>query len=382
MTPRQRVCATFEGRPTDKVPVHHISSSSQVASLILGRDAYVGGDIQQWREARALWQGEQAHAEFLERSLQDAFDVSAALGHDLLRLHYWRLPQKPTKKIDAHTYLYGDPEGDWHVRRFDAETELFSIIDRSGPEPALANFEALEKSVAQAEEAADNFRPTPKTFADIQQCFDRYGEQYAIRVAAGFIHVPYPAIWIEATLARPDLVTRLLDTQLARAIKSVDVLCTMGVRLFFGGGDFASNQGPFYSPATFHELMLPRLQRFAAACHARGAQYLFASDGDLWPVAEDLLGASGVDGYYEIDRRAGMDLRKLRARFPNLTLLGNISSQTLHVGSRKAVIDETRSCIDAAKECGRIIVGTSNLLMPGTPAENVMAMIQTIQTYR
>jgi citrate lyase beta subunit len=56
--------------------------------------------------------------------------------------------------------------------------------------------------------------------------------------------------------------------------------------MIFGGGDFAANHGPFYSPQAFHELMLPRLKRIAQACHKHGLYYLFASDGNLWPVTE------------------------------------------------------------------------------------------------
>jgi len=110
--------------------------------------------------------------------------------------------------------------------------------------------------------------------------------------------------------------------------------------------------------------------------------YLFASDGDLWPVADDLFGKSGVDGYYEIDGRAGMDLRKLRERFPDLVLIGNISSHTLSQGTRDDVIAETLSCLREAKRSRGIIVGCSNYILPYTPKENLMAMIKTIRNYR
>mgnify|MGYP001315443678 CR=1 FL=1 len=55
---------------------------------------------------------------------------------------------------------------------------------------------------------------------------------------------------------------------------------------------------------------------------------LYASDGNFWPVADDLFGAAKMDGYFEIDGRAGMDLRKQRKRFPDLTLMGGGSIPT------------------------------------------------------
>jgi len=54
MNSTERVQAAFEKRETDKVPIHHLGFCSQVASALLGREAFVGGGIQQWREANAL----------------------------------------------------------------------------------------------------------------------------------------------------------------------------------------------------------------------------------------------------------------------------------------------------------------------------------------
>ena len=99
-------------------------------------------------------------------------------------------------------------------------------------------------------------------------------------------------------------------------------------------------------------------------------------------MADDLFGAANMDGFFEIDGRAGMDLRKLRERFPDLTLMGGINSYTLHLGAREEVIAETRLAIEAALECGSILVGCSNYPVPQTPAENIEAMVETIDEYR
>ena len=159
-------------------------------------------------------------------------------------------------------------------------------------------------------------------------------------------------------------------------------MAAAGVKMLFGGGDFAADHGPFYSPRAFHDLMLPRLKRITEACHKHGLYYLFASDGNLWPLADDLFGNSGVDGFYEIDGKAGMDLRKLRERFPHLVLIGNISSYTLHRGTKEDVIRETTSCLDEARRSLGIIVGVSNYILPGTPEENLWAMIETMKEFR
>ena len=384
MTSKERVLAAFDKQETDKVPVGHVSFSSSVASDLLGREAYVGFGIQQWREAVALWNGPDAHAEFIERSFQDTLEVNRVGLNDIYRMLYPRNPRRPTKRIDEHTFLYEDgDEKNWKVLRHDPEQEHINILFDYKPRPPLT-FEAIEQQLAASEKALET-PPKPPVFSDDDASIRGYrmiGDTVMIRMSGGGVSIPRDEIWLEAVALRPDLVARHLDLQVERARRSVGPLIEFGFTILFGGGDFAGYEGPFYSPKAFHELMLPRLQQVSEIIHGHGGRTIFASDGDLWPVAEDLFGASGVDGFYEIDRLAGMDLRKLRERFPDLTLMGNMNSCTLHTGSRDEVIEETLSCIEDAKELKGIIVGVSNMLMPGTPAENVTAMLETIENNR
>ena len=380
MLPRERVEAAFRKHRADRVPIFHAGWSSWAASIVLGREAYAGGGIQQWREACALWAGPDAHAEFLERSFTDAIAISLAAGQDMLRVEYWRYPVKPTRRIDERTFMYGDLDGHWEVRRFDPDTELYQIVDRSPrPEPTMADF---ERRVEAMERSLENYHPTAKNFPAYARAFALYGVDYAIAGAGIGIGVGQSELHLRAIAERPDLVARFLDVQAERAGRNAAVMAEIGIRYLRGGGDFAGKHGPLYSPRAFHELMLPRLQKISRCCHRLGAYHLFASDGDLWPVAEDLFGRSGVDGYYEIDKLAGMDLRRLREAFPELTLIGGIASQTLHRGTRDQVIAETLEALEAAHELGGIIVGVSNYPLPGTPPENIIAMLETIRDNR
>ena len=382
MLPRERILAAFQHKPTDKVPIHNIGFSSHIASIILGREAYIGGGIQQWREAKALWEGAEAHKEYLERSQRDAFDISVELEHDILRLQYWRMSQKPAQRKDEFTFLYGDPEKNWRTMRFDPDTELYQVVDRYPPETE-DTFQSIENGIIAQERSLENYHPGPAASPHTKALMEEYGKNWVVRIGAGGLSIPYSSrAWLEAIAVRPDLVARHLEVQTERAVRGMPGIAAAGVKMVFGGGDFASDHGPFYSPQSFHDLMLPRLKRITDACHENGLYYLFSSDGNLWPVADDLFGNSGVDGYFEIDGRAGMNLRKLRERFPHLTLIGNISSHTLHTGTKEDVIKETMSCLDEARRSRGIIVGVSNYILPGTPEENLWAMIDTMKECR
>ncbi len=378
MNGKTRILACCEHKPVDRIPTYHCNISSRSASIILGREAYVGGAIQRFREAVALWTGEDAHAEFLERTKRDTIDLGTVLDLDMVRVSYWRLDRKPTRRIDDNTFYYGDPDGKWEVMRFDPDTELYQTVDWS-PRPE-ETMEDVERQVEHAERGAENYKPTKEDFPDILMGIAAYGGERAIPGTGVGIAIQRTEMWLEAIVTRPDLVERALDAQVVRAVKNIEALADVDVHVMLGGGDMASNQGPIYSPRAFRELIVPRQKKVTEACRKHGKYHFFASDGNLWPIAEDLFPA--VQGFYEIDSRAGMDPCLLREQYPHVTLLGSISSHTLHLGTKEEVIAETLYCIEAAKKYGSMVVGCSNLIMSQTPEENLLAMLDTIRENR
>lgn len=381
MTSKERVEAVFEGRRPDKVPLSHMCFSGKVASYLLGRDAYVGGAINRWREATALWAGPDAHAEFIERAMRDAIDVALAADLDLVRPYYWRDPRKPAARIDRYTFRYEQPDGAWEVLQFDPDTELYNVIDRSPrPEPTVDD---LEAEVERAEEHADSYDPSLEQFPEIAFALREIGDTHAVRCTGPWTALPLGRPdWLEATVLRPDLVARLLDAQVVVSIRNIELLSRAGGRLFFGGGDMASDHGPMYSPRVFHELLVPRVRRVSDFCRERGLRHLFGTDGNVWPVADDLYVASGVDGHYEVDRRAGMDIPAIHERYPHITLLGNIASFTLQMGTPDEVREETRACVEEAKATGKVVAGCSNIITSQTPPANIDAMLETLAECR
>lgn len=380
MLPFERVQAAFDHVPSDKVPIYQAGFSSWAGSIVLGREAYVGGGIQQYREARALWEGEAAHEEYLERSRRDAFDIAEVLDLDLIRPSYWRMPEKPTKRIDEHTFFYGDENATWRVMSFNPQTELYQISARS-PQPELT-FDDLERSVASSEQNVGKYAPTAASWPDLTAAVAEFAGRRACPGYGTGLCIPRDPIWMEACILRPDLVARYLDVQLSHVPATIRVMKEIGLKYLCGGGDFAGPLGPMYSPKVFHDLMMPRLKQITEWCRAEGVYHGFASDGNLWPVADDLFGAAEVDFFYELDRRAGMDLVKLREKFPHLTLWGGINSETLHRGTVEEVRVETLTALEQAQEHTSMVIGCSNQIVAGTPPENIEIMLETMREHR
>jgi len=380
MTRRERVYATFSGEDVDQVPIYCAGMHGRIGDHILGRDAHVGFGRQQYREAMALWHGPDAHAEFVERTYEDTMAWNEAIDADLVFVGGGRFGSTPTRLIDEHTLFFGDEDASWYVMRFDPDTELFQRVDGSPvPEPELEDLHAI---VERAEQEAAEYAPTPDDFPMQQRALEHFGDERAIFGRGIMVWVPREKVWLEAMLLRPDVVLRWTMALAEKACKAARVMGEMGCRVIFGGGDFAGKNGPLYSPASFKRCMSPAVRKISAGCEEAGVWHMFASDGDLWPVADELYGNCGVHGYHEIDRRAGMDLNKLRDRFPDLRLMGGVASETLHIGTTEDVRDECLSSLEVAKRRGRIIVGVSNTVVAMSPLENVDVMVGTLQGNR
>ncbi|MCX6993520.1 MAG: hypothetical protein NT011_10310 [Kiritimatiellaeota bacterium] len=378
LTSKDLIEKTFRKEKTSRIPVNHRGFSSKAASYILGREAFVGGGIQKWREAKSLLEG--WHAEYLERSFQDATQISQVTGQDMMRVQYWRFNQKPTRKIDDYTFLFEEgPKETWQIMRFDPVSEQCHV-EPCYPQALVAK--KLYESAQAMEKGAAAYQPTKEALHTELRAQALFGDK-VIEIGGGGVGIPHDTtLWLEAMLLNPEIVEAHIRGQVAWARKTIPFYVQHGLRIVLGGGDFASNTGPMYSPALFRRLILPGVKEIAAICHQCGAYYMFASDGDLWPVADALFGESGVDGYYEIDRRANMDLLRLRQTFPKLTLLGNISSHTVALGSPDDIKAEVRSCLEVAHTHGGIIVGISNYIQPETPPHNIDVLLQTIDENR
>jgi len=389
VTPRQRILATIRGEPVDKVAIYHVQFSGHAASVILGRpDVCIGGAHNQWLEMNSLWEGADAHAEFVARCESDAFAITEACGMDMLRLDYWRWRQKPAKKIDDRTFGFGDPDGDWYTLTYDVETELFTRKTNQRRQPATANMPAepseqsLKRQVAKAEQEAESCAAPRGPDAKLKARIDKY-PQYLVRHGGGTvcINMNSPPELMSAALW-PELYARLLMARARVLAVKVPAMAAAGLEVNVAGADFCSAKGPSVAPETYRRVVAPALKVIVDACHARGMHYFYTSDGNFWPVADDMFNVAGVDGWMETDRSAGMDLRLLRQRYPAVTFQGNIRSQVLHRGTVDDVRREALGCVAVARELGGVIVGVSNLIMPGTPPENILALLRTIEDNR
>ena len=144
--------------------------------------------------------------------------------------------------------------------------------------------------------------------------------------------------------------------------------------------DMGSNHGPMFSPASFERILLPAYRRMITAYKRAGARYVFLhSDGDIRPVLDMLLDA-GIDGLHPLERRAHMDIVRLRDQYPRLILAGGMdNTHTLLYGPVERIRAEAREIIDLGRD-GGVIIGTHSI-SPEIPVEHFVAYHETCATY-
>jgi hypothetical protein len=373
MTSRERVQRAFDHQQPDRVPRYEQTVCARVASEIMGRRMRTGGGQIRYEETAARWESDEAGDEYAARIFEDVGDLIRELGFDIAGIP-WRHATKPSARLDAFTFEYGNrATGWWSVYHYDEATDVFDEVDSVYRHEGLA---AVARMVEAAERGMAEARPpAPEGYEPLLRIARRAGGERFLKSGEGGLAVPLGPAWLEACALRPDLIERYLDTVVHGALLALPVAAKVGVGVLWAGGDLASNKGPFYSPAMFRRFIVPRVRAIADAAHQLGMKYLFRTDGNVWSIADDLFVDSHVDGFGEIDIDAGMDLPEIREACPHLTLWGGVScGKLLTFGTPAQIRDEVKRVMEALKPGSGLIFGSSNSIHAGIPVASFVAM--------
>jgi len=100
--------------------------------------------------------------------------------------------------------------------------------------------------------------------------------------------------------------------------------------------DMAYKNGPLISPQFFREFMLPYYKKMTTYLRNNGIKWIWLdSDGDTEQLIP-LFIEGGIDGHWPFECAAGMDIRRIRKKFPNLRILGGIDKREIAKG-REAI---------------------------------------------
>lgn len=187
---------------------------------------------------------------------------------------------------------------------------------------------------------------------------------------------------LESFYTDPDFAHDLMDRVVTVNEQVIRNAVRAGADVICIADDYASNLAPMFSPAHFREFVLPRLQRIVDAVHDEGALAIKHSDGNLWPILDDIV-KTGVDGLNPLEPVAGMDLGEVKAAYgARICLVGNIDCGELlchgTVGQVEAAVEEA---IRVAAPGGRYMLSCSNSIHAGVKPENFRTMLEAGRRY-
>ncbi len=150
------------------------------------------------------------------------------------------------------------------------------------------------------------------------------------------------------------------------------------------GDDFGTQNGPFFSPDMYRELVVPYQKRYHAAIKAQTTAKIFHhSCGSVYRLLEDMVDA-GVEILNPVQHSAAeMDLATLKKEFGDrLVFHGAIDVQTVLPLKKPAQIrDEVKRVIDILAPGGGFVLAPSHNIQGDTPPENIVAMFEAALEY-
>jgi hypothetical protein len=351
LTKRERVMRTIQLQETDRVPLYDLIQNDAVI------EHYTGAKL----------------------TVENGFrNASYAIGCALDMTRSPGGPKQPgTVRLDSGFVVRQEPWTSWVMEK--PFHDLSSLLAWVRTEIERLNHKVWDRAYRdslydrirrfQAYSAAGD--PTGRNDPTVFVLESEIGLTYMYSNEAGlewfsYLMSDYPALveeWLEArfqcelrrvaTVANPDLIPVALTAD-----------------------DIAYKSATIFAPAWLRRYWCPRLKQLNDAWHQRDTAVVFHSDGNLWPVLDDLV-AAGIDGLNPLEVLAGMTVKGVRERYPRLFLTGGIDvSQLLPFGTPAEV---RTACQEAIRDSGGTgyFLGSSTELHWEVPLHNALAMFES-----
>ena len=179
----------------------------------------------------------------------------------------------------------------------------------------------------------------------------------------------------------PQVIRDYVEARTSRSVRKVHAAADVALSpVVLIAEDFASKNGPIFSPALLRQVHYPNLRRLTDAWHAHGIKVIYHSDGNWKRVIPDLVNC-GVDGFYCLEPALGMDIVEFRQSWPRHTWAGGVDGVDLmECGTPEAVRREVHRILQEtdALNTGGIFIDSSSEINPPIPPENFRAMVEAV----
>ena len=379
MNSRERVLLSLNHKEPDRVP---FDLGGTVVTGIHHK-AYVA-----WRRALGLPAREPKIIDMIQQLAQVDDDMLDRLGVDMRNIS----PRSSASfqiaigDMGAYTYFYDEfgtgwrspKDGGWYYDMFDyplkgemtvEQVERYPLPDPLDP----ARFVGLREAaihVRDVEGRAVVFGNISAGIFEVLTWMRGYADAYAD--------------WGSSSPAALKLMDRVLKLQLTYWEKALSLVGDV-IDVAQIADDIAGQNGPLISPRSYRKLLKPLHKELCDFIHARtNAKIFMHSCGAIRTFIPDFIEV-GVDIINPVQvSAAGMDSAELKRDFGKDIVFwgGGVDTQrVLGTGTPQAVREEVKRRLDDFMPGGGFIFNTVHNIQGNVPAENMVAMWETVQEH-
>ncbi len=144
------------------------------------------------------------------------------------------------------------------------------------------------------------------------------------------------------------------------------------------GEDMSYNLGPMLSKECYDEFMLPFYKELVPLIKAGGTKVLIDTDGQVEPLIPWFL-EGGIEGILPLERMAGVDVNRIREKYPELIMIGGYDKTVMHKG--EAAIRAEFERILPAIRSGRYIPSVDHQTPPAVSVEDYRLYMSILREY-
>jgi len=209
------------------------------------------------------------------------------------------------------------------------------------------------------------------------------GEMVVWYTALGFFSFPRSMFGIEPHLYafydHPETIHEMCRDALAYNLRTLD-LCLKHVKpdflAFFE--DMSYNHGPMCSEAHFEEFIAPYYRQITARLRELDIIPMVDSDGQISDMIP-WFARAGIDGFFPLERQAGVDITALRKQYPRLRLFGAYDKMVMKFGEA-AMRREFERILPVMKQ-GGYIPCVDHQTPPDVSLENYKTYVGLLKEY-
>ena len=359
MTPKERILAVLDRQRVDRLPID-LWHTPEVAAA-LRQHFGASDDVAMWQALgldKIVWDFMEYRTEEGDRAGAQSGAGAEAGGQSTM----WGVP---LRIIQAGEAQYAEFDG--------APLAGYGGSSSLDDYPWWPKVERFDYDAAVA--LAQRVSPTYAVIGPWVSLFEIYSQLRGLEQSLTDL-VDAPAL-VDAVLDRVEAIqTDMMKRFLPRVAGHLD--------LVFVSDDLGGQQSLLMSPRMWQRHLEPRLKRWCDLVHGHGLRVFYHTDGAVRPLLKKILDC-GVDVLNPIQHACpGMDMAELKQEFGGRVIFhGGVDNQAvLPRGTVDQVRAEVRDCLrilGAGRE-GFICCSCHNV-QAGTPIENILAMVETVQQY-